>query len=194
MEQNKISGVYKITNNITGDFYIGSSKNIENRWYQHRSPSCQKQHSNSKLYKAMANYGLDNFTFEIIEETADLRNREQYWIEQLKPSYNNFWAKGWNTERCKETRRRYKKEWNEIHRDERSAYGKAYRQAHRDECLARMKDWHKANRIKHLDRMKAYRNKLCLYEGEILTLNALSARFYRQGIAHAMLEAKKYLL
>ena len=194
MEQNKISGVYKITNNITGDFYIGSSKNIKHRWYQHRSPSCQKQHSNSKLYKAMANYGLDNFTFEIIEETADLRNREQYWIEQLKPSYNNFWAKGWNTERCKETRRRYDKEWNEIHRDERSAYGKAYRQAHRDECLARMKDWHKANRIKHLDRMKAYRNKLCLYEGEILTLNALSARFYRQGIAHATLKAKEYLL
>lgn len=31
MEQNKISGVYKITNNITGDFYIGSSKNIKQR-------------------------------------------------------------------------------------------------------------------------------------------------------------------
>ena len=26
---NKISGVYKITNTITGDFYIGSSKNIK---------------------------------------------------------------------------------------------------------------------------------------------------------------------
>ena len=26
-----ISGIYKITNTITGDFYIGSSKNIEKR-------------------------------------------------------------------------------------------------------------------------------------------------------------------
>ena len=26
---NKISGVYKITNTVTGEFYIGSSKNIE---------------------------------------------------------------------------------------------------------------------------------------------------------------------
>ena len=190
----KISGVYKITNIITGEFYIGSSKDIKLRWVKHKCLSMWKQHPNSKLYKAMANYGLDNFTFEIIEKTNNLREREQYWIEQLNPSYNNYWAKGWNTKRCKETCRRCNKEWNEIHRDKRSAYGKAYRQAHRDECLARMKDWHKANRIKHLDQMKAYRNKLCLYEGEILTLNALSARFYRQGIAHAMLEAKKYLL
>ena len=31
----KISGVYKITNTVTGDFYIGSSKNIERRWKAH---------------------------------------------------------------------------------------------------------------------------------------------------------------
>ena len=190
----KISGVYKITNIITGEFYIGSSKDIKLRWVVHKRPSTHKRYPNVKLYKAMASYGLDNFTFEIIEKTDNLKEREQYYIEQLKPSYNNNWAKGLDIERYKETKRRCSKEWNEIHRDERSAYSKAYRQAHRDECLARMKDWHKANRIKHLDRMKAYRNKLCLYEGEILTLNALSARFYRQGIAHAMLEAKNYLL
>ena len=192
--QNMTSGIYKITNNITGDFYIGSSKNIKHRWAVHKSPSMWKQHPNSKLYKDMAQYGRDNFTIEVIEETDNLKKREQYWIEQLNPSYNNYRANGIDIERYKETHRRCKKEWNEIHRDERLAYSKAYRQAHRDECLARMKDWHKANRIKHLDRMKAYCNKLCLYEGEILTLNALSARFYRQGIAHAMLEAKNYLL
>ena len=186
----KIAGVYKITNNITGDFYIGSSKNIKHRWAHHKSPSMWKQHPNSKLYKDMAQYGRDNFTIEVIEETADLKEREQYWIEQLKPSYNNYRAKGIDIERYKETHRRSYKEWYKIHRDKRSAY----HQANRDECLARMKDWHKANRIKHLDRMKAYRNKLCLYEGEILTLNALSARFYRQGIANPCKEAKKYLL
>ena len=192
--QNMTSGIYKITNNITGDFYIGSSKNIKHRWAVHKCVSAWKLHPNSKLYKDMAQYGRDNFTIEVIEETDNLKKREQYWIEQLNPSYNNYRANGIDIERYKETHRRFKKEWNEIHRDERLAYSKAYRQAHRDECLARMKDWHKANRIKHLDRMKAYRNKLCLYEGEILTLNALSARFYRQGIAHAMLEAKNYLL
>lgn len=35
----KISGVYKITNILTGDFYIGSSKSINDRWRCHRSPA-----------------------------------------------------------------------------------------------------------------------------------------------------------
>lgn len=34
---NKISGVYKITNTITGDSYIGSSKNVKDRWKAHIS-------------------------------------------------------------------------------------------------------------------------------------------------------------
>ena len=165
------SGVYKITNIITGEFYIGSSKNIKHRWANHKSPSRWKQHPNSKLYKDMASYGLDNFIFEILEETADLKEREQHWIEQLKPSYNNLYAKGRNIER--------RKEWNEIHRDER---------------LAKMKDWHKAHRDERLAKMKDYRSRLCLYENETLTLNTLSNRFCRQGIPHPTLEAKKYLL
>ena len=109
--QNMTSGVYKITNNITGDFYIGSSKNIKHRWAQHKCLSMWKLHPNVKLYNAMAEFGLDNFKFEVLEETSSLREREQYWIKQLKPSYNNLWAKGRNTERYKETSKRYRKEW-----------------------------------------------------------------------------------
>ena len=149
MEQNKISGVYKITNNITGDFYIGSSKNIKYRWANHKSPSQWKHQPNSKLYKDIASYGLDNFTFEVLEETADLKEREQYWIEHLKPSYNNNWAQGQDAERYKETHKRYTKD---------------------------------------------YYNRLCFYEGETLTLDALSRRFFLQGIPHPCKEAKKYLI
>lgn len=34
----KISGVYSIVNNVTGDFYIGSSVDVKRRWTAHRSP------------------------------------------------------------------------------------------------------------------------------------------------------------
>ena len=190
----KISGVYKITNNITGDFYVGSSKDIKYRWANHKSPSMWKQHPNSKLYRDMAQYGRDNFTIEVIEETADLKEREQYWIEQLNPSYNNNWAQGWNTERYKEAHKQCCKEWYKVNRDEQLAKNKAYHYTHRDEYLARMKDWRKANRDKQLAKNKAYNNRLCLYEGETLTLGALSCRFSRQGIANPCKEAKKYLL
>ena len=179
MKQNKISGVYKITNNITGDFYIGSSKYIKRRWTRHKNPSVRAQQPNSRLYKDIAYYGLDNFTFEIIEETDNLKEREQYWIDQLKPSYNNYRAKGQDIERCKEARKRAQK---------------TYRKNHRDECLAKMKDWHKANRDEQLAKQKVYNNRLCLYEGETLTFGALSRRFSYQGIAHPTIEANKYLL
>ena len=35
----KISAVYKITNTVTGDFYIGSSKDVKQRWKEHKWPS-----------------------------------------------------------------------------------------------------------------------------------------------------------
>ena len=41
---------------------------------------------------------------------------------------------------------------------------------------------------------KEYHNQLCCYNGEILTLCALSKRFQRAGIPHPQIEAKKYLL
>ena len=194
MKENKIVGIYKITNIITGEFYIGSSKDIKQRWANHKCLSKWKRHPNVKLYKAMAQYGLDNFIFEVLEKTADLKEREQYWIEQLKPSYNNNRAKGWDTEQYKEAHRRSNKEYYEIHRDEMLSYFKAYRQAHRDECLAKSKAYHQANRDKQLAKMKDYNNRICFYEGETLTLNALSKRFRQQGIANPYKEARKYLI
>ena len=175
----KISGVYKVANNVTGDFYIGSSKDIKQRWARHKSPSAWRYNPGVKLYQAFIKYGLDNFIFEVIEETDNLKEREQYWIEQLKPSYNSFWAYGHNEERWKETSKRWHKEWYKAHLDEHSAKKKAYYEAHRDGLLVKN---------------KSYYNRLCLYEGETLTLNALRARFIRQGIPHAALEAKKYLI
>ena len=179
----KIAGVYKITNKITGDFYIGSSKNIKKRWVTHKSPSTHKQHPNSKLYKSMAQYGLGNFIFEVLEETDNLKEREQYWIKQLSPTYNDRYADGYNIKRCKETNRRRSKEWYKAHQNEKLAHDKAYYQAHRDERLAYSKA-----------KSKAYCSRLCFYEGETLTFGALSRRFSYQGIANPCKEAKKYLL
>ena len=156
----KISGVYKVTNKITGDFYIGSSKDIKYRWATHKRPSTHKRYPNVKLYKAMAQYGRDNFTIEVIEETDNLREREQYYIEQLKPSYNNNWAQGLDIERSR-------------------LYNIEYHKAHYDY---------------ELSAVKAYNNRLCLYVGKTLTLNALALRLRQQGIANPYKEAKKYLL
>lgn len=178
MEKEKISGVYKITNNITGDCYIGSSCNIRKRWRSHRSPAAWANLPNSKLYQDMAQYGLNNFTFEIIEITDNRVEREQYWISQLSPKYNSYRALRTEEERLSEM-----KEYYESHKPEYLARKKEYYKAHREEILPQKNAY-----------QKEYCNRKCLYNGEILTLNTLSARFRRQGIPHPTLEAKNYLL
>jgi len=74
-------GIYKITNNINGKYYIGKSKDIEKRWNEYK----WKVH-NIHLKNAIEKYGFENFNFEIIEicSTEDLNVKEKYYIDIFK--------------------------------------------------------------------------------------------------------------
>lgn len=80
-------GIYKITNLINGKVYIGQSIDIIRRWRSHRT---SYQTEDKVLYRAMRKYGLENFSFEVIEECDRemLSERELYWIKKYD-SYNN---------------------------------------------------------------------------------------------------------
>ena len=106
-----ISGIYKIINTVTNDFYIGSSKNIKKRWAEHKKPSVWKKYPNKQLYQDMRKYGVDKFEFEIIAEVEidSLKEMEQQFIERLKPTYNQMNAKGLNVERRKKAQKEYEK-------------------------------------------------------------------------------------
>ena len=169
----KIIGVYKITNTATGDFYIGSSKDIKRRWSSHKWPSIWNECPNNPMYLDMQKYGTDKFEFQILEEVKPehLKEKEQQFIETLKPTYNNYNAKGWDFEKYKE-------------------YDKEYRKSNKYKEY--QKEYKKSEKYKEYD--KEYRNQLCYYNGETLTLNALRRRFQRAGVEHPVLEAKKYLM
>lgn len=85
-------GIYKITNKITGQSYIGKSTNIERRWCEHKTPKAQ---GNNKLHDDMKKYGIDNFVFEVLEECEKsiLFDRELYFIRQTNPYYNTVGKK-----------------------------------------------------------------------------------------------------
>lgn len=104
----KISAVYKIINTITGDFYIGSSKDVKLRWMQHKRLSVWKKYSNNPMYLDMKKFGIDKFELEILAEVeiASLKEAEQQFIEKLQPVYNNNRAKGLDAERYKKTHRK----------------------------------------------------------------------------------------
>ena len=177
----KISGVYKITNTATGDFYVGSSKDVKSRWACHKCQSTWEKCPNNPMYQDMQNYGVDKFEFQILAEVeADkLKEAEQRFIETLKPTYNNRNANGLDIERQKKYNKEYQKEYRKS--DKCKEYQKDYQ-----------KEYRKSDKCKEYN--KEYNNQLCFYNGETLTLNALSIRFMRQGISNPTLEAKKYLL
>ena len=81
------TGIYKITNVKNNMCYIGQAKDIASRWNQHckRGVGADTPTKN-KIYPAMLEYGIENFTFEIIEdcELEKLGEREKFWQEYFK--------------------------------------------------------------------------------------------------------------
>jgi len=75
-------GIYKITNLINKKVYIGQSVNIESRWRDEKAASnCLSDcEYNSVRSRAFRKYGIENFSFEIIEECSkeQLNEREGY--------------------------------------------------------------------------------------------------------------------
>ena len=57
--------IYKITNKINGLSYIGQAKDYKKRFSDHRAMMYGKE-PEKKLYKAFQQFGLENFTFELI--------------------------------------------------------------------------------------------------------------------------------
>ena len=85
----KKSGIYKITNIINNDCYIGKSKNIEHRWKQHKYRYKKDEYKNYYIYRAFKKYGIENFKFEVLEYCDEdiLIEREQYYYDLYNPKY-----------------------------------------------------------------------------------------------------------
>ena len=107
-----ISGIYKIINIITKDFYIGSSKNVKQRWINHKCPSTWKRHSNKPMYLDMQKSGVAEFDFQILEEVEieQLKEKEQQFIEKMHPTYNSYNAKGLDVDKYDNQLCRYNSE------------------------------------------------------------------------------------
>lgn len=89
-EKQKGGVIYKITNEIDGKFYIGSTNNLIKRYYTHINHIRTGKNSCVKLIRAVNKHGEDNFKFEIVCEclTEEVLKIEQEYIDNLKPHYN----------------------------------------------------------------------------------------------------------
>lgn len=78
---------------MNGNTYIGSSENLTDRfrkYYSFRNISLELLKGKSLIYSAILKHGLKNFQVEILEYCSEENaiNREQYYLDLLKPKYN----------------------------------------------------------------------------------------------------------
>jgi group I intron endonuclease len=64
-------GIYVIKCKVNDRFYIGVSKNIEDRWKEHKSDLKNNKHHSIKLQRCYNKYGASNFEYLIIYKTDD---------------------------------------------------------------------------------------------------------------------------
>lgn len=82
-----VCGIYKITNTITGEQYIGQSKNIDDRWKAHCKCGLGIDASaTNTLYNSMQKDKVWNFTFEVLQECKpeELNEKEAFWIQSYQ--------------------------------------------------------------------------------------------------------------
>lgn len=93
-EELKMTGIYKITNLINNQIYIGQARDLSRRIYEHKYRSFKENTSdyNSAIGTAIREYGLDNFNIEIIENCSieELDEKERYWIKYYNSYYEGY--------------------------------------------------------------------------------------------------------
>lgn len=89
----KVCGIYKITNLVTKQCYIGQSVDVAQRWKDHVKCGLGIDASaTNKLYNAMQRDGVWNFTFELMEKCPreQLNEKEKLWINLYQTNLYGF--------------------------------------------------------------------------------------------------------
>lgn len=79
-----ITGIYKITNIVTKECYIGQAVDVATRWNEHAKCGLGiDTPAGNKLYAAMQEYGLESFSWELLEQCSreELNEKERYYID-----------------------------------------------------------------------------------------------------------------
>lgn len=87
--------IYKITNIITNQIYVGKTKNSLDKRLKEHIQDAKTHHDNTMLHNAMNKYGYKNFKIDIVEDNIPLKKlneKEKFYIKKLKAHkrYGNY--------------------------------------------------------------------------------------------------------
>lgn len=90
LENFKQAGVYALICKSTNKYYIGSSVYLGARLLDYMQPAYLGIRASSPVIRAIVKYGYINFCFVILETCLPefVLEREQFWLDSLKPAYN----------------------------------------------------------------------------------------------------------
>jgi len=172
--------IYKLVCNdvSVNDFYIGSTSNIRNRKYKHKS-DCNNQNKKNymtKIYQTIRENGnWENWRMVILEEMEEgttllqSRMREEYYRLELQSTLNMVCCGTGLTreeyikkyqETNKENRKEYMKEYikeyqqTEKYKENKKEYMKEYSQTNKDKKKEYDKEYYQKNKDKILEKQK----------------------------------------
>ena len=84
------SGIYMLTNKLTGDIYVGQSIDLRKRFLNYFNLSYLSRRNELIISRAIIKYGYSNFSVTILEycDKCELDVREQHYFDTLNPQYN----------------------------------------------------------------------------------------------------------
>ena len=153
-----IGFIYKISNTVDNDIYVGSTKQtIHQRFKCHLSNTKRDNLKSLTLYEKMEAIGKDKFKVELLEtvqfdDKFELYARENFYIKELKPPLN--------------MRPAPVKDYNnyENHKEARLQWCKEYYQINKEHIIERVHQYAENNKEKIKERGKKYREE---HEAEI---------------------------
>ena len=162
MKDYSLGKIYKIIDNTTPMFYVGSTTypKLSQRLAKHRSHLRQYEKGYGKYISAFEI--LNNGDYKIIlledypcENIDQLTSREQYWMDKLicDDMVNKSNAKGLNIEKLKQRNKEYK----EAHKEEIAKKGKEYRDSRKEELAQKQKEYRETHKEKEKVRHQKYR-------------------------------------
>lgn len=166
MTTNKYSNgkIYRLVNNVDDKEYIGSTiQTLTQRKSGHRVKA--KKHADRRVYKHLNEIGFDNVEIILLENFPcsnkdELKRRERYFIETLKPDLNmaipNRTRQEWredNPEKVRDFAAKYREEYPEKVRDTTAKY----REANREKLREKNAKYREANREKERERNAKYK-------------------------------------
>lgn len=86
------TGIYRLTNLKNKKVYIGQAVDIAERFKQHIKCGLGIDTPSNMLYKAMIKDGVENFTFEVLEECdrSQLNDREKFYIDFYRSQEHGY--------------------------------------------------------------------------------------------------------